>query len=100
MSTLGHDAPAANVGEHALRRRARRFEDFARELSVAGRHRDRITGRQDRRTVKAGIIGPERRSVWAGKTIERDVGGDAVPAYFALDIAVAIGPGAEFLHDP
>src|SRR6266516_295748 len=37
MSTLGHDTPAADIGEHTLSRRARRFEDFAREMRVAGR---------------------------------------------------------------
>src|ERR1700688_152847 len=100
MSALGHDSPAANVGEDTRRGGARWLEDFARELRVAGGHRDRIADGQDRRAVKAGIIGPERRTNRPGKPIKRDVGEHAVPADRALDVAIAIRPGAEFLHDP
>src|SRR5258706_5193829 len=100
MSAPGHDAPAANVGEHARRGRARRFEDFARKLRVAGGHRNRIARGQDRRTVKAGLIGPERRADRTGKPIKRYVGQHAVPADRALNVAIAIEPRAEFLHNP
>src|SRR5258706_12932150 len=73
MSTFGHDAPAADVGEDARRGAARWLEDFPRELRVAGGHRDRMADGQDRRAVKAGIIRPEGRTDRPGKPIKRDV---------------------------
>src|ERR1700761_2581611 len=59
MSTLGHNGPAANVGEHARRRGARRLENLTWELCIADRYRDGIAGRQNRGAVKGGIIRPE-----------------------------------------
>src|SRR5713226_2876861 len=50
--------------------------------------------------VKTGIIRPERRADRPGKPIERDVGEHAVAADRELDVAIAIRPGAEFLHTP
>ena len=100
MPASRHDAPATNVGEYPRRGGARRPDDFAWEFRVTGRHRDRSAGRQDRRAVQAGIIGPERRSDRPGKPIERYVGEHAVPADRALDVASAIRPSAKLLHDP
>ena len=53
MSAPLHHAPAANIGEHARCDVARGFQDFARELRVAGGHRDGFAGGQDRRAVEA-----------------------------------------------
>src|SRR3984893_17035079 len=100
MSTPGHDAPAANVGEHARSRRARWFEYFAGKLRIAGGNGDRTAGGQDGRAVQAGIIGPERRADRPGEPVKRDVGEHAVPADCALDRATAIGTGAELRPDP
>ena len=50
--------------------------------------------------MQAKIIGIERRSDRAGEPVEADVGEHLVAGEGALDIAAAIGPGAEFLDDP
>src|ERR1700759_5567104 len=100
MPAPGHLGPAPDVGEYPGRGAARRLEDLARKLRIAGRYRDGLAGRQDRRAVKPRIIRPERRPDRAGKPVERDVGEHAVAGNRALDIAAAIRPRTEFLDDP
>ena len=57
-------------------------------------------GGQNGRAVKSRVIWPKRRADRSGEPIKRNVGEHAVPADRPLDIAAAIGPGAEFFHDP
>src|SRR5687767_6705338 len=45
MAALFHDAPAPDVGVGLLRQRARRSQDFLRELGIADRNVDRLSAR-------------------------------------------------------
>src|SRR5262245_20530395 len=50
--------------------------------------------------MQAGVVGPERGANRTGEPVERDVRQQVVAAEGVLQVAVAIGPGAELLDDP
>src|SRR5579864_1527617 len=98
MAAFGHHAPAADVGVHARRKRARRMEDLLGKLGVAHRHLDGAGNRP--RPVHARIVGPEGRANRAGEPIETGVRQHVVARDRALGSAMAVGPRPHFLDDP
>ena len=76
------------------------MEHLARKFGVSRRRRDGCAIRDHPGPMETEIIGVEGRADRAGEPIEADVGEHLVAGEDALDIAPAIRPGAEFLHDP
>src|SRR5882757_1424740 len=70
------------------------------KFGVSRRRRDGCAVWDHPGSVSAEVIGVEGRSDSAGEPIEADVGEHLVAGEDAFDIASAIRPGAEFLHDP
>ena len=50
--------------------------------------------------MQPGVVGPEGGADAAGEPVERDIRQQPVARMGGLDVAVAIRPGAELLHDP
>ena len=50
--------------------------------------------------MHARVVRPERGADGAGDPVEHDVGQQLVLGEAALDVAVAVAPGAELLDDP
>src|SRR3954454_17099588 len=88
VAAARHHAPAPDVGEGALGDRARRAQDLARELAVAGRHRDAVRYRPG--SVQARVVGPERGGDGACEPVEANVAEQLVPGEYRLDVAVAV----------
>src|SRR5882757_7228871 len=70
------------------------------KFGVSRRRRDGCAVWDHPGSVSAEVIGVEGRSDGAGEPIEADVGEHLIAGEDAFDIAAAIGPGAELLHDP
>src|SRR5256885_15211910 len=94
-----HARPALHV-EDALGPGARRLDDLPREDGAAGWHLDAEAAGRELVGVDRLVIEAARRVRGLGDPVEHDGGEQLVLREAALDLPVAVAPGAALLDDP
>jgi hypothetical protein len=100
MAAARHYRPTPDVAVCPFCQRAGRPQDLTRELGISRGYIDGSPLGNRPGPVHARVVRPERGADRAGEPVEADIGEQPITSDHALDIAAAVGPGAELLDDP